>query len=264
MTNPAELEHETHQQAPEDPVHPEALRFMGVRYTYPDGVEALKDIAFHVHPGEKVALLGPNGAGKSTLMLTSNGILEPTAGYIEIDGQRLNRKNLADARRFIGLVFQDPEDQLFMKTVFDDVAFGPRNAGLSSEEVTRRVSTSLEAVGLSGIESRSAIHLSFGQKKRVALATVLSLDAQMLILDEPSSNLDPRARREMIDLLQNLSSTMLIATHDMDLAWELCPRTIIMNDGHIIADGVTKKLLTHHETLTANGLEVPSYVRYCL
>lgn len=238
-----------------------AIRLDSVAYTYPDGTPALSGVSLEVSHGDRVALLGPNGAGKSTLMLHLNGILRPSSGSVVAGGIELGDATVAEVRRRVGLVFQDPDDQLFMTTVFDDVAFGPMNAGLDAAETDRRVHDALHAVGLADAASKSGHHLSFGQRKRVALATVLAMQPHVLVLDEPTSNLDPRARRHMLQLLGGLDSTMIVATHDMDLAWELCDRAIVLDGGRVAADGLAEEVLTDAALLDAHGLELPWAVR---
>jgi cobalt/nickel transport system ATP-binding protein len=188
-------------------------------------------------------------------------VLRPSAGEVVVSGTQLRDGTVREVRRKVGLVFQDPDDQLFMTTVYDDVAFGPLNMGLPQAEVDRRVHEALHAVGLADVASRAGQHLSFGQRKRVALATVLSMSPEVLVLDEPSSNLDPRARRRMIELLAGLETTMLVATHDMDLAWELCGRAVVMDAGRIAADGPAETLLADEELLQRHGLELPATLR---
>jgi cobalt transport protein ATP-binding subunit len=206
--------------------------------------------------GEKVALVGPNGAGKSTLMLHLNGILSGH-GDVTVGGQRLKRDNLPAIRAMVGLVFQNPDDQLFSPTVFEDVAFGPLHMGLPMKEVEARVKGALDSVRMSGFRDRLSHHLSVGEKKRIAIATVLSMSPQILVLDEPSAGLDPRARRTLINLLRELPITMLVSTHDMKLVEELFPRTIVMDEGQIVADSLTKEILQNEALLTAHGLEKP-------
>lgn len=225
-------------------------------YRYPNGVQALRGVSLHIGPDEKVALLGPNGAGKSTLMLHLNGILQGK-GDVFVGGKRLTREELPAIRAMVGLVFQNPDDQLFSPTVFEDVAFGPLHMGLPMSEVEARVESALEAVKMSGFRDRLSHHLSVGEKKRIAIATVLSMNPQILVLDEPSAGLDPRARRTLINLLRELPITMLVSTHDMKLVQELFPRTIVMDEGQIVADGRTSDILEDEELLTAHGLEKP-------
>jgi cobalt/nickel transport system ATP-binding protein len=225
-------------------------------YTYPDGHQALRDICLHIQPAEKAALVGPNGAGKSTLILHLNGILTGT-GSIRIAGIPISRDNLARIRARVGLVFQNPDDQLFSPTVFDDVAFGPIYQGLPTEEVHARVSEALKVVRMEGYSGRVSHHLSVGEKKRIAIATVLSMKPEVLILDEPTAGLDPRTRRSFINLLEELPITMLVSTHDMYLVKEIFPRMIIMDEGQIVADGPTIKILDDNDLLFAHGLEKP-------
>jgi len=232
------------------------LQVHDLHFSYHGGISALRGVSFEMCAGDKVALVGPNGAGKSTLMLHLNGILNGH-GEVTVGGQRLTRDNLPVIRAMVGLVFQNPDDQLFSPTVFEDVAFGPLHMGLSMEQVESRVKSALEAVRMSGFRDRLSHHLSVGEKKRIAIATVLSMDPQILVLDEPSAGLDPRARRALINLLRELPITMLVSTHDMKLVEELFPRTIVMDEGQIVADGKTKEILDDETLLTAHGLEKP-------
>jgi cobalt/nickel transport system ATP-binding protein len=223
-------------------------------YSYPDGHIALCEVSLHVAPGEKVALVGPNGAGKSTLMLHLNGILQGQ-GSVRVCGLDVIGKNLGKVRAAVGLVFQNPDDQLFSPTVFDDVAFGPIYQGLKKADVEDRVYHALDAVHMRDYAKRVSHHLSVGEKKRIAIATVLSMNPEILVLDEPSAGLDPRARRTLINQLRELPQTMLVSTHDLRLVHELFPRTIIMDDGRIVADGLTEQLLNDEALLNAHGLE---------
>lgn len=229
------------------------IEVQNLHFTYPDGREALRGVSFRVMTGEKVALVGPNGAGKSTLMLALVGLLRGK-GAIRILGEELNDGNLRHLRAKVGLVFQDPDDQLFSPTVFDDVAFGPIYAGLPEAEVRRRVAWALKQVGLEGFEQRLSHHLSAGEKKQAAIATVLAMEPEVLLLDEPSAGLDPRARRRLIGVLRALPQPMLVATHDLGLVAELLPRTIVMEGGRIVADGPTAALLADVQLLEAHGL----------
>lgn len=225
-------------------------------FTYPDGHPALHGITLHVNRGEKIALVGPNGAGKSTLMLHINGILTGQ-GSVRVAGLPVNRSNLPLIRAKVGLVFQNPDDQLFSPTVFEDVAFGPLHLGFSEEEVRRRVDKALQQVGMQGCAGRLSHHLSVGEKKRIAIATVLSMEPEILVLDEPTAGLDPRARRSLIALLGSLPQTMLVSTHDMRLVKDLFPRMVIFDEGRIVADGPTELLLEDAALLEAHGLEQP-------
>ncbi|MFN8380800.1 MAG: ABC transporter ATP-binding protein [Anaerolineales bacterium] len=227
-----------------------------LHFSYPDGHAALHGVSLNLCSGDKVALVGPNGAGKSTLMLHLNGILGGH-GEVEIAGQRLTHDNLPSIRAMVGLVFQNPDDQLFSPTVFEDVAFGPLHMGLPEADVRARVDAALEAVRMSSYRDRLSHHLSVGEKKRIAIATVLSMNPSLLILDEPSAGLDPRARRTLINLLRELPITMLVSTHDMKLVQELFPRTIVMDEGRVVADGLTQDILEDEKLLTAHGLEKP-------
>lgn len=224
-----------------------------LRYSYPDGTKALGGIDFSMVRGEKIAVLGANGAGKSTLMLHLNGVLEGS-GEILIDGIRLEKKTLRQIRQKVGLVFQNPDDQLFCPTVFDDIAFGPLNMNLSKDEVARRVVQALGQVGLSGFEKRSPFHLSTGEKKRVALATVLSMDSELIVLDEPTTNLDPKGRREILELLTAINRSMIIVTHDFEMAAKLCPRSIVISQGRIMADNSTATIISDIKLLETCGL----------
>ncbi len=229
----------------------------GLSFAYPDGQEALRGVSLHVAAGEKVALVGPNGAGKSTLMLHLNGILGGPDSPVRVCGLPLTKEHLPTIRGRVGLVFQNPDDQLFSPTVFEDVAFGPLHLGFPDGEVRRRVDWALAQVGMTGSATRPAHHLSIGQKKRVAIATVLSMEPDILVLDEPTAGLDPRGRRQLIGLLRQLPQTMVVSTHDMWLVAELFPRMVIMDGGRVAADGPTTKLLADTPFLEAHGLESP-------
>lgn len=235
---------------------PPTLAVKNLSFTYPDGFRALNDVSLTISPGEKVALVGPNGAGKSTLILHLNGLLLGE-GSVEVAGLPVAKQHLPAIRGKVGMVFQNPDDQLFSPTVFDDVAFGPLYMGLPEDETKERVATALAQVGMAGFENRLSHHLSLGQKKRVAIATVLSMNPEILVLDEPSAGLDPRSRRALINLLQELPATMLVSSHDMFMVRELFPRMVIMDEGSIVADGNTAVLLSDAELLEAHGLERP-------
>lgn len=234
-----------------------ALEVEGLSYHYPDGTEVLRDASFHIHPGERVALLGPNGAGKTTLVFHLNGIFRPERGSVTVAGLPVEDANLMEIRRRVGIVFQDPDDQLFMPTVRQDVAFGPANYGLEGDELEERVTAALSAVGMLNVADRPPHHLSLGQRRRVAVATVLAMRPEIVVLDEPSSNLDPASRRELAAILTSLEITMLMVTHDLPYALELCPRALVMNEGSIIADGPTKDILSDRDLMKANRLELP-------
>ncbi|WP_079122805.1 energy-coupling factor ABC transporter ATP-binding protein [Streptomyces abyssalis] len=237
--------------------HPPSLHVSGLAYAYPDGHQALFGVDLTVPRGERVALLGPNGAGKTTLVLHLNGILEAGAGSVTVAGLPVGPEHLAEIRRRVGIVFQDPDDQLFMPTVREDVAFGPATAGLRGAELASRVHDALARVGMEGHADRAPHHLSFGQRRRVAVATVLAMQPEILVLDEPSSNLDPASRRELADILQQLDVTVLMVTHDLPYALQLCPRSVVLSDGVIVADGSTQELLCDEGLLAAHRLELP-------
>jgi cobalt/nickel transport system ATP-binding protein len=234
-----------------------ALTVRGLRHVYPDGHVALDGIDLTVAPGERVAVLGPNGAGKTTLMLHLNGVLTATSGSVTIGETTLDRRTVREIRRRVGVVFQDPDDQLFMPTVAQDVAFGPANFGLRGEQLAARVRDALTAVALTAEADRNPSHLSAGQRRRAALATVLACDPEVLVLDEPSANLDPLARRELAETLGGLSATMLIVTHDLPYAAQLCGRAIVMDRGRVAADGPINTILADAELLAAHRLELP-------
>jgi len=233
------------------------IEIKGLSHTYPDGHQALREIDLVVHVGESVAFVGPNGAGKSTLLLHLNGILRSNDGAVKVLGLPVKDKHLKWIRSKVGLVFQEPEDQLFSPTVFDDVAFGPLNLGCSEDETRRRVRRALQQVGMSGSGDRSPYHLSVGEKKRVAIATVLTMGPEVLALDEPTSNLDPRGRWELIELLLRLPLTKVIASHDLEMVRALCERTILLDEGRVVADDVTPRILSDLSLLASHGLAPP-------
>lgn len=235
---------------------PPAILIDDLHFAYPDGTKALDGVRLRVETGESVAVIGPNGAGKSTLLLHLNGILQGE-GRIEIFGLQVVQSTLKEIRRRVGVVFQDPDDQLFLTTVSQDVAFGPTNLGMSGDEVAERVHQALDAVGMAEFGDRAAHHLSFGQKKRVATATVLSMRPDVLVLDEPSSNLDPRARRQLAKILKGLPVTRIIVTHDMPYAYEMCERAVILSGGRVVADGPIGAILGDETLLGEHGLELP-------
>lgn len=231
-------------------------------FAYPDGTAALNGVSFRITHGESVALVGANGAGKSTLLLHLNGYLTPTRGEVRIGETPLTRETVAAARRAVGMVFQDPDDQLFMPTVFEDVAFGPLNAGLPPDEVEQRVTAALERVGMIRLRDRPPYKLSAGEKRAVAIATVLALLPDVLVMDEPSSNLDPRGRRRLIEWLQSFVHTKIIATHDLELVVEVCARVIVLDGGRVVAEGPAVELLNDEELMLAHGLERPHSLRH--
>jgi len=233
-----------------------SIEVTDLSFSYPDGTAALRQVSLHIQPGEKAALVGPNGAGKSTLILHLNGILTGK-GEVRVAGLPVTKPNLGKVRARVGLVFQNPDDQLFSPTVYEDVAFGPLYQGLPLDEVRRRVSEALAVVGMQDYERRISHHLSTGEKKRIAIATVLSMGPEVLVLDEPTAGLDPRARRSLINLLHELPITMLVSSHDMHMVKEIFPRMIIMDEGRVVADGPTGVLMEDEELLYAHGLEKP-------
>ncbi|MGW2563928.1 energy-coupling factor ABC transporter ATP-binding protein [Streptomyces sp. NPDC001514] len=234
-----------------------SLEVKGLAYAYPDGHQALFGVDLSIARGERVALLGPNGAGKTTLVLHLNGIHTGGAGTVTVAGLPVGKQHMAEIRRKVGIVFQDPDDQLFMPTVREDVAFGPAAAGLRGAELEERVTTALRRVGMAEYAERPPHHLSFGQRRRVAVATVLAMEPEILVLDEPSSNLDPASRRELADILRSLDVTVLMVTHDLPYALELCPRSVILSEGVIVADGRTQDLLGDAALMGAHRLELP-------
>ncbi|MBM2837839.1 MAG: transporter protein [Deltaproteobacteria bacterium] len=238
-----------------------AIEITDLTYLYPTGNKALDNINLSISRGERIALVGPNGAGKSTLILHLNGILNGV-GHLKVMGMPMEKGNLPKIRQKVGVVFQDPDHQLFSPTVFDDVAFGPINMGLSEEDVNTRVSEALEKVGLAGFEERLPHRMSFGEKRRVCIASVLSMSPEILVLDEPSSSLDPRSRRELINLLNSFEITQIIATHDLEMALELCKRVVVMDRGTVVADGDIREILGKEDLMLRHGLEVPHSIRF--
>ncbi|MBJ6726144.1 energy-coupling factor ABC transporter ATP-binding protein [Geomesophilobacter sediminis] len=234
-----------------------------LRHVYPDGTEALKGVSFRIHHGESVAIIGANGAGKSTLLLHLNGYHSPTAGEVRIGDFLLSKGTLPGIRRTVGMVFQDPDDQLFMPTVYDDVAFGPLNLGLNGNELERCVADALERVGAAHLAAKAPYHLSGGEKKRVAIATVLSMSPDILVLDEPASGLDPYARRQLIGLLKEFRHTKIFTSHDLDLVLELCQRVILLKEGEVRADGPAAEILRDERLLAECRLEVPLSLQGC-
>ncbi len=228
-----------------------------LHFHYPDGTQALDGLSLRIDRGERVAALGPNGAGKTTLALHCNGIHVPERGRVEVLGVPVDEANLPEVRRRVQLVFQDANDQLFMPTVREDVAFGPANLGLRGAELDDRVAEALAAVGASDLAGRAPHHLSGGERRRAALATVLAMRPDVLILDEPTSGLDPAARRELLDVLAGVPQTLLVITHDLPFSLELCERAVVVDAGRIVVDMPTRALLTDEELLHAHRLELP-------
>ena len=238
-------------------MNPPALSVKDLSYTYPDGTSALRGVAFDLEEGEKVALVGANGAGKSTLLMHLNGSLVPVGGAVVVKSLPLTSETVTTIRAQVGMVFQDPNDQMFMPTVHQDVAFGPLNANLAPEEVERLVSSALVRVGMMHVAQRPPYRLSAGEKRAVAIATVLSMEPDILVMDEPSTHLDPKARRRLINLLRELPQTLLIATHDLEMAVETCSRVLVMDGGRIVADGLTTDVLNDSVLMERHGLERP-------
>lgn len=230
----------------------------GLSYSYPDGRQALSELTFRVAAGETVGLIGPNGAGKSTLFLHINGLLGlPGHGHIRVNSLELKESNLPEIRRRVGLLFQDPDDQLFCATVEEDVAFGPQQLGLSEQEIRGRVRDALKAVKLQGFESRAPHHLSLGEKRRVCLAGVWACQPEILVFDEPTANFDPRGRREFIELCRSLQATKLIASHDLEMILALCSRVLVLDQGRLVAEGETRSILSNEPLMLKHGLEKP-------
>ncbi|MBI5207325.1 MAG: ABC transporter ATP-binding protein [Candidatus Firestonebacteria bacterium] len=228
-----------------------------LHFVYPDGTKAINGISLKIMHGESVGIVGPNGAGKSTLIMQMNGFFMPTSGSLNIGGIPVSEKTKAEIRRHVGLVFQNPDDQLFMPTVFDDVAFGPLNLDLSKEAVEKCVNEALIEVGCLELKDRPSHHLSLGQKRAVSIAAVLSMGPDILVMDEPSSFLDPRSRRDIINLLKKFKHSKIVVSHDLDLILDVCERCLILKDGKIQADAPTKELLMQKNILEQNHLELP-------
>ncbi len=239
------------------------VAFEDVTFAYPDGTAALRGVSFRIHHGESVGLVGANGAGKSTLLLHLPGILLPSSGHVRVGDWPVTAKTLPQVRRSLGMVFQDPDDQLFMPTVGDDVAFGPLNLGLPSDEVEARVAGALERVGATHLRQRPPYKLSGGEKRAAAIASVLSMSPDILVMDEPSANLDPASRRRLIALLRSFEHTKIVATHDLDLVQDVCTRTIVLRDGRVAADGPTAEVLGDDALLGGCHLERPLRMQGC-
>ena len=239
------------------------LEVRDLHFDYPDGHEAIKNISFTIHPGESVGIIGANGAGKSTVLMLLMGVLFPKNGKVLVGDVEVTKKTLPMIRQQMGMVFQDPDDQLFMTTVYDDVAFGPRNYQLSEQEVEKRVTMALELVGIPHLKDRAPFRLSGGEKRAAAIASVLSMEPDILIMDEPTSALDPKSRRRLISLLNSFEHTKIITSHDLDTIVETCRRTIVIKAGEIVADGKTMDILTNVELLDRSGLEMPLSLQNC-
>lgn len=234
-----------------------------LEYAYPDGFKALHGLSFQITHGEAVGIVGANGAGKSTLLLHFTGILLATAGIVRVGDLPVTKQTLKEVRHSVGMIFQNPDDQLFMPTVFDDVAFGPLNRGLPTEEITARVEQALATVGATHLIQRPSHKLSGGEKRAVAIASVLAMAPDILIMDEPSAGLDPLARRRLIQLLAGFKHTKIIATHDLDLVMDICDRTIVLYQGRVIADGRTDQIFKDEAVLETAHLEKPLRMQGC-
>jgi cobalt/nickel transport system ATP-binding protein len=239
------------------------IEALNLRHVYPDGTVALKDVSFRITHGESVGIIGANGAGKSTLLLHMNGYLAPTSGEIRIGHIPLTKGTLPEIRRSVGMVFQDPDDQLFMPTVQEDVAFGPLNLGLSPEAVEERVKTALAQVGASHLADKPPYHLSGGEKKRVAIATVLAMAPSVLVMDEPTNGLDPFARRRLIGRIREFDHTRILTSHDLDMVLDLCERVIVLHEGRIRADGPALEIFNDETLLAECRLEKPLSMQGC-
>ena len=238
-----------------------AIEIRHLSFTYPDGHPALKGLNLAVERGECLGLVGPNGAGKSTLLLHLNGLIPSPSGAVRILGEVINKQSLPGVRQKVGLVFQNPDDQLFCPTLFEDVAFGPLNNQVPAEEVPGRVAQALKKVGLEGFEQRSPHHMSVGEKRKASLATIFSMDPEIIVLDEPSSNLDPRSRKELIRLLASFTETRIVATHDLEMVLQLCDRVALMDQGVVVALGLPEEILSDEGLLKSHGLELPEILR---
>ncbi|MHB8172208.1 MAG: energy-coupling factor ABC transporter ATP-binding protein [Thermincolia bacterium] len=234
-----------------------------LHYIYPDGHKAINGISFNIHHGESVGIIGANGAGKSTLLMLLMGILFPSQGEVRVGETPITKQTLADIRQRMGMVFQDPDDQLFMTTVYDDVAFGPRNYNLDEKEVKKRVVHALELVGIPHLRDRAPFKLSGGEKRAAAIASVISMHPDILIMDEPTSALDPKSRRRLMKLLSSFEHTKIITSHDLDMVYELCARTIVIKNGEVAADGSTKEILVNAKLMDECGLEMPLALQGC-
>ena len=233
------------------------IDFKDVHFAYPDGTKALNGISFRITHGESVGIVGANGAGKSTLISHMNGYLLPATGTITIGDMQLNKATIKQARKTVGVVFQNPDDQLFMPTVFDDVAFGPLNLGMTEERVVERVNEALNTVGCLHLKDKPPHHLSMGQKRAVTIAAVIAMQPDILVMDEPAASLDPKSRRQLINLLKEFKHTKVIASHDLDLILDVCGRCLVISDGKVAADGAAGELLTNEKLLEENNLELP-------
>lgn len=234
-----------------------------VHFSYPDGTIALRGVDFEIHHGESVGLVGANGAGKTTLLSLLNGVLTPQKGEVIVGDLKLSPETLSHARRTVGTVFQDPDDQLFMPSVFEDVAFGPMNYGMTSDDCLPLAQSCLEQVGAWHLKDKPPHHLSGGEKRRVAIAAVLAMSPDILLMDEPSTGLDPKGRRQIISLLQGFTHSKLVVSHDLEMVLDLCPRVIVLCGGQVAADGPARNLLSDAALMDMAGLEVPESLKPC-
>ncbi|HOM01514.1 MAG TPA: ABC transporter ATP-binding protein [Acetivibrio sp.] len=239
------------------------LEVKNLSFVYPDGYKAIDGISFTIHHGESVGIVGANGAGKSTLLLILMGVLFPSQGEVIVGDVRVTKKTLPFIRQRLGMVFQDPDDQLFMTTVYDDVAFGPRNYELDEKDVEDRVVKALDMVGIPHLKDRAPYKLSGGEKRAAAIATVLSMQPDILVMDEPTSSLDPKSRRKVMELLKGFDHTKIITSHDLDMVFKICERTIVIKEGRIAADGLTSEILANQKLMDSCGLEVPLALQSC-
>ncbi len=239
------------------------LETVNLSYTYPDGHKAVNNVSFRIYHGESVGIVGANGAGKSTLLMLLMGVLFPAQGEVLVGDVHITKKTLPMIRQRLGMVFQDPDDQLFMTTVYDDVAFGPRNYKLDEKEVEERVTQALEMVGIPHLKDRAPFKLSGGEKRAAAIAAVLSMQPDILIMDEPTSGLDPKSRRRVMGLMKSFEHTKIITSHDLDMVYETCKRTIVIKEGRIAADGPSAEILADAGLMDSCGLEVPLSLQSC-
>ena len=240
------------------------IQVKDINFSYPDGQQAVRNLSFEIGEGESVGIIGANGAGKSTLLMLLMGVLFSDSGEITVGASPINKKNLSVIRKKLGMVFQDPDDQLFMNTVYEDVAFGPRNYGMAEPEVAQCVADALESLGIDHLKDRAPYKLSGGEKRAAAIATVLSMNPDVLIMDEPTAALDPKSRRRIMNLLNLFNHTKIITSHDLDMVFETCSRIIVIKDGQVAADGAAKEILSDKDLLEGCGLEMPLSLQNCL
>jgi cobalt/nickel transport system ATP-binding protein len=237
--------------------------FRNVCFRYPDGTDALRGVSFRITHGEAVGIVGANGAGKSTILMHMNGYILPTSGDVTIGDLKLHKNTRQEIRRKVGIIFQNPDDQLFMPTVFDDVAFGPLNMGMTQESAAERVTLALQKVNCLHLKDKPPHHLSGGQKSAVAIASVLAMEPDILVMDEPAASLDPKSRRDLINMLKTFAHSKIIASHDLDLILDVCSRCIVIKTGVVVADGPSKEILSNKTLLEENNLELPLSLQRC-